>query len=58
VNTVAPAEITRQPQKVLPQTGTPGGHSSSQETTILGILASLAGIALLLTGLRLARARD
>jgi hypothetical protein len=35
----------------------PGDHSSPGTTTIAGVLSSIAGIALLLGGLRLARRR-
>jgi len=52
-----PAQITRQPTplaEALPHAGTPGDHSSPG-TTIAGVLSSIAGIALLLSGLRLAR---
>jgi len=54
---VVPAQITRQPTplaEALPHAGTPGDHSSPG-TTIAGVLSSIAGIALLLSGLRLAR---
>jgi hypothetical protein len=61
VSTIAPAEITRQPTpetQALPHAGAPGGNSSSQTPTILGVLFSLVGIVLLLAGLRLARAPE
>jgi hypothetical protein len=57
VSEVVPAIITRQPTppaEGLPHAGAPADHSSAG-TTIAGVLSSLAGIALLLSGLRLAR---
>ena len=58
VREVVPAEITRQapppPAESLPHAGMPGEGSSSG-TTIAAALTSLIGLALLLSGLRLAR---
>ena len=54
---VVPAQITRQPAprtESLPHAGMPG-EGTSAGTTIAGVLSSIAGIALLLSGLRLAR---